>query len=130
MSGFLPAFVAIRERPRRARLVALLLGLCHSASAWGQMPVGAPLAPPQPQADERSPAAAKPPPLAGLAPARPALATPASPALGAPEKTDSGDERDGAEPGSGREGNHVPLRYTLEAIQVRGNTRTGRRVVL
>jgi outer membrane protein assembly factor BamA len=28
------------------------------------------------------------------------------------------------------DGKHVPLRYTLEAIQVRGNTRTQRRVVL
>src|SRR6186713_2565371 len=42
MSGFLPAFVATRERQSRARVVAFLLGLSHAGAAWGQVPLFAP----------------------------------------------------------------------------------------
>ncbi|HXK21028.1 MAG TPA: BamA/TamA family outer membrane protein [Polyangiaceae bacterium] len=132
MSGFPPAFVAIRDRLRRARLVALLLGLCHSGSALGQIPVMPPPAPPPAappsRAEDRLPDAAllKPPP------ATPAPQTTPGPEV-TPELETAGaavEERDGNGPGPSREGGHVPLRYTLEAIQIRGNTRTERRVVL
>src|SRR5882724_7915851 len=136
MSGFLPASVAIRERLRRARVVALLLGLCQSGVALGQMPVPLP-SPPQPlpvAADRPADAPTEPAP----APRRPAPATPAvepapplpPPAATEPGETETGDERDGAAHDTSHQSSHVPLRYTLEAIQLRGNTRTERRVVL
>src|SRR6187402_1970101 len=71
MSGFLPAFVAIRERQRRARLFALLLGLSYAGTAAAQVPTFAPAAPP-------AAVAADPPPNdRGVGdPAPPAVAAP------------------------------------------------------
>jgi len=138
MSGFPPAFVAIRERLRRARLVGLLLGLSHSGIALGQIPLAPPPEPAPSRAEDRLPGAAPvaAPPATTTAPAAsapPVTTLPPAPAgelASEPDKAAAGDERDSTTPGASREGNHVPLRYTLEAIQVRGNTRTQRRVVL
>src|SRR6478672_10688049 len=106
MSGFLPASVAIRERLRRARVVGLLLGLCQSGVALGQIPVAAP----PPVAAEGPPSSAPPAP-APAPPAAPSAATALSPPA-APEPTDadSGGERSGAEVEQSHESNHVPLR--------------------
>jgi outer membrane protein insertion porin family len=130
MSGFPPAFVATRERLRRARLVALLVGLCHSGSALGQIPVAAPADPAQSRTE------ARPVEAAPVAPA-PSTPGPTAPPSEPPQtdaaadaSVDNEDDQDAREPGSGRESAHVPLRYTLEAIQLRGNSRTERRVVL
>jgi outer membrane protein assembly factor BamA len=118
MSGFLPASVANRKRAWRARGVALLLALSPARSALSQMPITAPPSaePPPVAAPSASEPEPTPPVLSEPAPA------PADLAVKAPEDV----------PGSPAEAaqSHVPLRYTLEAIQVRGNTRTERRVVL
>jgi outer membrane protein insertion porin family len=119
MSGFLPASVAIRERLRRARFVALALGLSHASRAFGQMPLTAPAAA-GPSTEVRRAAVTTPPP----APEAPASASP-------PEPSSSSDDlRTSVDAGPPAANHGVPVRYTLEAIQVRGNTRTQRRVVL
>lgn len=133
MSGFLPAFVAIRERKLRARAVALLLGLGHASAALAQVPVF-PAEGPAPTASEpRPPETPKtPPPDAVGAP----VSAPPSPLPPSLESADAAlnaaaDARGGGEgqtaSGASRA---VPVRYTLEAIQLRGNSRTQRRVVL
>lgn len=117
MSGFLPASAATCRRPWRARLLALCWGLSCAGSAYGQIPAWSP------EGEEAEPA-----PPAGDAPAPPAAPEPAPPASALvdvpasklPETDVSSSER----------GSHVPLRYTLEAIQIQGNRRTERRVVL
>jgi outer membrane protein insertion porin family len=141
MSGFLPAFVAIRERQRRARVVALLLGLSHASAALGQVPVS----PPAPAAAERLPVAPRGEPPAAVSPpsaaAPPAAATPPPPAPSSeapPSDVPPADSLTGDESGAHASGDSagnggkraVPVRYTLEAIQVHGNSRTQRRVVL
>ena len=125
MSGFLPASVAIRERLWRARVVALLLGLSHAGSAFGQVPVFAPDEAARDAGDDRLPAAAEPAPPVAQPPST-ATAPPAPPDLTPPPPPDDAHGRVSAANGS----HAVPVRYTLEAIQVRGNTRTQRRVVL
>jgi outer membrane protein assembly factor BamA len=125
MSGFLPASVAIRERLWRARLVALLLGLSNASVAAAQVPVTQPPA----SADDRVPT----PPPAEPPAATPAPAAPPIPVTPAPDDAASATAADGTAASASETSaseSHVPLRYTLEAIQVRGNTRTERRVVL
>jgi outer membrane protein insertion porin family len=125
MSGFLPASVAIRERLRRARVVALVLGLSHAGSALGQVPVFAP-AEATPDGADRQAVPAEPPRPAEPPPAVQPL--PADVTSPSPSPDDAHANGDGA---SAAGGSHaVPVRYTLEAIQVRGNSRTQRRVVL
>src|SRR5512146_2087678 len=135
MSGFLPASVAIRERQRRARVVALLLGLTHPGAALAQVPVSPPVDsvvdrtdPPPPAAPEAAPPTGAPAPAVATPPTVAAPLEAAAPGDGLPEdEPGPRAERDSA----GNGGSHaVPVRYTLEAIQVRGNTRTQRRVVL
>lgn len=141
MSGFLPAFVAIRERQRRARVVALLLGLSQAATAFAQMPITAPAEAAAPRAEDRLPDAppAEPPAVAAPPPAPPALSSAPAPAPSPPTPTpgdmpasEASDEAGARVPGDSASGagRAVPVRYTLEAIQVRGNSRTERRVVL
>jgi outer membrane protein insertion porin family len=138
MSGFLPAFVAIRERPQRARVFAFLLGLSYAGHALAQVPTFAPVGPTavaaervpnDPTALDPAPPAVGTPPLGPPAPAEP----PAPPSdtaapgdAGANRDTHATSDASAASPGS----RAVPVRYTLEAIQVRGNSRTQRRVVL
>lgn len=120
MSGFLPASVANRKRAWRARGVALLLALSPARLVFAQMPItAAPSVEPPPVVAPSAAAPSEPTPTP--VPSEPAPA-PADLAVEAPEEV----------PGSAAEAaqSHVPLRYTLEAIQVRGNTRTERRVVL
>jgi len=132
MSGFLPASVAIRERQRRARVVALLLGLSYTGAAFAQVPVSPPV---DSVVDRTDPPAPTPAPSAD-APATSAATPPA--VVAPPEAAPPGNGLAEDEPGAraehdsaGNGGSHaVPVRYTLEAIQVRGNTRTQRRVVL
>src|ERR1041384_4425907 len=120
MSGFPPASVAICRRLWRARLLALCGGLTCAGPAFAQIPAWT--------ADEEQPAVSD-----SLAPATPPEPTPAPKppedvpleALLTPVAKDHPADAGGSE----RE-NHVPLRYTLEAVQIRGNTRTERRVVL
>jgi outer membrane protein insertion porin family len=140
MSGFLPAFVAIRERQRRARVVAFLLGLSCAGKALAQVPTFAPAAAPPPavaadrlpdgtRPDPAPPAAATPPPVAPppIAPPPTVPGDPLASTDGGPE----GDVRSAGDASAPNPGSRaVPVRYTLEAIQVRGNTRTQRRVVL
>ncbi|RYZ06331.1 MAG: hypothetical protein EOO73_16840 [Myxococcales bacterium] len=122
MSGFPPASVATCRRLWRARLLALWGVLSCATPAFAQVPLWA--------ADEEEPAAA----VAPLPP--PARLPEPEPApLPAPALQLEADlapmPREHAADASGSErGSHVPLRYTLEAIQVQGNTRTERRVVL
>src|SRR5688500_12970269 len=104
MSACPRASAAIRERLRGVRLAVLLVGLSHASPALGQIPVfspaeAAPAPGPQPQPEP------EPPPTGPPAP---------SPIPGeAPDREPS------------REDPHpMAVRYTLEAIQVRGNTRT------
>jgi outer membrane protein insertion porin family len=101
MSGFLTASVVMRERLQRAPVLALLLGL-YATPAFAQLPLAVPteLIEPTP---EPEPAPVWVPEVVAVVPTpRPA--------------------RD--------EGHGMPVRYTLESIAVRGNTRTERRVVL
>src|SRR6185369_9054668 len=128
MSGFLPASVAIRKRLRRAlSLAPLLWGLGRSSTAFAQIPV---LAQPVVEADDVAEAPAPAPPSAPLPPVAPAPAPAEPPArLQLIESDEAVPERAlGAAPTA--ESKQVPLRYTLEAIVLRGNTRTQRRVVL
>jgi outer membrane protein assembly factor BamA len=136
MSGFLPAFVATRERQRRARVVALLLGLSYAGAAFAQLPVSAPADAAGARAEDRLPDAppAEPPaPVVAPPPVEPAPPPPILPSEApgsdalASEEQGSRAAGDAAVNGGGRA---VPVRYTLEAIQVRGNSRTQRRVVL
>ncbi|HYP90211.1 MAG TPA: POTRA domain-containing protein, partial [Polyangiaceae bacterium] len=119
MSGSHPASVAIRKRLRRARVLALLWGLAHRGVALAQLPI-------TPPATEPPAAEVAPPPVASAPPELPVAGAP--PSLPEPDEAivDPGGLSSAPEPDS----KHVPLRYTLEAIQVRGNTRTERRVVL
>jgi outer membrane protein assembly factor BamA len=109
MSACPRASAAIRERLRRARLAALLITLCHATPTLAQVPVFAP-------PDAASvPAEPKPEPLP-----EPSGPPPPTPIPGeAPDREVSREEP-----------HPMAVRYTLEAIQVRGNTRTERRVVL
>ncbi len=128
MSGFLPVSVAIRERLWRARVVALLLGLSLAGSALGQVPVFAPAAAPAPTAEDRLPDAPSPaaaPPAAEV----PVAPLPVSPPEPAPTPVEDAPPSSDAAPAANAS-HGVPVRYTLEAIQVRGNSRTQRRVVL
>jgi outer membrane protein insertion porin family len=128
MSGFLPAFVAIRERLWRARLVAFAWGLSYASAAFAQLPIGGPEpAPPPP-----------PPGVAGSEPARPEPVAP-EPAPREPRVPEPAVELESTEPAEVETepdaaeapvSKGLPLRYTLQSIQVRGNTRTERRVVL
>jgi outer membrane protein insertion porin family len=111
MSACPRASAAIRERLRGAQLAALLLGLSSSDPAFGQVPIFAP-------AEETSAPTEPvpvPPPLAPPAPPPPPTPIPGE----APDREASREEP-----------HPMAVRYTLEAIQVRGNTRTERRVVL
>lgn len=134
MSAFLRTFAAIRRRPGGARLAALLFGVGWACPALAQLPPAPPAEPPPPAPapatpDSGEPSTAEPapspPPLptpeppAAPAPDPPPASTPELPAAPAPDRDTGGEER--------RSGAVV---YTLEAIQVRGNTRTDRRVVL
>jgi outer membrane protein insertion porin family len=111
------ASVAIRDRLWRARVAAFALGLSYAALAAAQIPLG-PAATPDLSAQ---PGSAAPSPVAPPAtpPAEPTPPAPPEPVPG--EAPDRQRARDDAP---------VPVRYTLEAIQIRGNTRTERRVVL
>lgn len=132
MSGFLPASVAIRERLRRASVVGLLWTLGYARVAEAQLPIAEPPAAASPAAaaapgDESpppGPAAPEPPVSApGEAPAPP------EPGAAAPESDEAAPEPERL-PAPPAEEKHAPLRYTLEAIRIRGNSRTQRRVVL
>lgn len=132
MNGFPRACVATRERLRRARLLVLLLGLSQTGVAAAQVPVAWPATPPrEPPSEHELPGQIEPsesdrtPGLVAPGPSEPPVPAPAdSMARGEPSTVEAGDAA------AGSEKSHVPLRYTLEAIQVRGNTRTQRRVVL
>jgi outer membrane protein assembly factor BamA len=105
----------------RARFGAFAVGLSWATLAAAQIPIAAPVPPPADATVE-----ATPDPAAAAAPeARPAAATPA-PASAPPEPVP------GEAPDRERASDDapVPVRYTLESIQIRGNTRTERRVVL
>jgi len=140
MSGSLPVSVAIRERLRRARIVALLLGLSHAGATFAQVPLPPPVAPVEPaDAHDDEGAADAPTPQPAEAPASAPVAEPPAAAPPAPRPPNPAPsealaiEEPGAragESGSNAGGPSVPVRYTLEAIQVRGNSRTQRRVVL
>lgn len=120
MSGFLPACAASRKRLRRACSGALLAGLVESGAAFAQLPI---VAPPQPA--EAEPRPSEPTVPAPLPSPGPVVST--SPA--APPPDEAGAERE-LTPAPSADAKHAPLRYTLEAVQIRGNTRTERRVVL
>jgi outer membrane protein assembly factor BamA len=116
MSGFLPASVAIRDRLRRARVIGLLCGFGHASSALAQMPVAAPLSTEPEAATEPAP--------------QPVPVTPVPAVADEPDEPDADEVVLQPEVTAPAEEKHVPLRYTLEAIRLRGNTRTQRRVVL
>jgi outer membrane protein insertion porin family len=121
MSACLRAFAASRERVvargagafpggrvlRRLQLALLLIGLSHTAISSAQVPIFAP------SQDEAPPA--PPEPDLPVAPSPPPTPVPGE----TPDRDAPSDQ-------------HPPIavRYTLEAIQVHGNTRTERRVVL
>ena len=120
MSGFLPASIAIRERLGRLRLVALLCGVCHGSVALAQIPV-APAEPwklrrPDARPSRRPPRYER--PVATLPADVPAPRSRLNQKINALARV-AFEQR-------GRQAR--PLRYTLEAIALRGNTRTGRRV--
>jgi outer membrane protein insertion porin family len=120
---------------RRARAVALLLGLSHASEVLAQMPVAQPveLAPGAPE-DRRPEAAQQPapePPVSAPAEAPPAAPPVDAVAASEPRPAPMVDARANAGTAAANASGHgVPVRYTLEAIRVRGNTRTQRRVVL
>ncbi|HYQ18739.1 MAG TPA: BamA/TamA family outer membrane protein [Polyangiaceae bacterium] len=124
MSGYLPASVASRDRLARARLLALLWGLGHSGAALAQLPI----APPAEATAVEERKVEAPPPAPSREPAAPAPTVRLEPAPA--ESEDATPSSDDLSSTQGPDGKHVPLRYTLEAIQLRGNTRTERRVVL
>ena len=130
MSGFLPAFVAIRERQRRVRVVAFLLGLSYAGRALGQVPLLQP-APPVAAPEAGPPAGpAAQAPTAAPAPPVSAQAGAVSAGEGDTEVATEADAHSGDGSVANAGARAVPVRYTLEAIQVRGNSRTQRRVVL
>lgn len=104
----------------RARFGAFAIGLSYATLAVAQIPIAPP--PPAEAVVEApvEPAAAAAPEASTAAPITPPTATtPPEPVPGeAPDRERASDDA------------HVPVRYTLEAIQLRGNTRTERRVVL
>src|SRR5512134_3024210 len=105
MSACRRASAGIRERLRGVGLAALLFGLSGASPAFGQVPIFAP-------ADEAA-APAEPVPVP------PPLAPPAAPPPPTPIPGEAPDRE------ASREQPHpMAVRYTLEAIQVRGNTRT------
>jgi outer membrane protein assembly factor BamA len=109
------ASVATRDRLWRARAAALALALSYAALAAAQIPLG-PTPDPAPEPNGSEPLPAAPPDAPSVEPAPP---PPPEPVPGeAPDRERAGDDAP------------VPVRYTLEAIQIRGNTRTERRVVL
>lgn len=109
------ASVATRERLLRARFGAFAVGLSYAALAAAQIPVAP--GPPDAPVDAAAEPAVNVPEPSPLPPASPA--PPPEPVPGeTPDRERASDDA------------HVPVRYTLEAIQVRGNTRTERRVVL
>jgi outer membrane protein assembly factor BamA len=94
-------------------LGALLLALSYPARSLGQMPV---FAPSEPSATPpETPPEPEPAPAGAPEPAPPPTPVPGE----APDREVTAEERQ-----------PVAVRYTLEAIQLRGNTRTERRVVL
>lgn len=118
MSGTRTASVVMRERLRLARVLALGWGLGLAGHAHAQIPIAAPPEPTPEAAAETSeppshieaPPPSEEPPVASVpAPSAPPVVTPPAPAAAR---------------------HTAPVRYTLEAIQIRGNTRTERRVVL
>jgi len=120
MSGFLPASVAIRDWRRRACVACLLGSLGGASPALAQLPITS-SAPPTERSDEPREAGAVAAPSLPQAPAAP------------PEEPLDDEavlelEPESAVPRSDEK--HAPLRYTLEAIRIRGNTRTQRRIVL
>jgi outer membrane protein assembly factor BamA len=122
MSASPRAYAAIRKRAARARLAVFVLGLCWASPALAQMPIAAPATAPEPTPDAGAVSAQ--PSAVGEAggPTEPAPPPPPTPVPGeTPDRHPDADtdERQAA-----------PLRYTLEAIQLRGNSRTERRVVL
>ncbi|HEY6078430.1 MAG TPA: BamA/TamA family outer membrane protein [Polyangiaceae bacterium] len=125
MSACPRASAAIRERLLGVCLAGLSVGLSLSAPALAQIPVAVPAAPPAAAAPSQpAEAAPAPPPAATAAPpaseSSAATAPPPEPIPGqAPDREPSSDSTQAQ-----------AVRYTLEAIQVRGNTRTERRVVL
>lgn len=118
MSVALRASVATRDRLRRARVGAFALCLSYVGQASAQIPVG-PTAIPDPASVAPS---AEPPPVAALPPSPAEPAPPPPPPEPVPGEAPDRERADDDAP--------VPVRYTLEAIQIRGNTRTERRVVL
>ncbi len=115
MSVALRAFVATRDRLWRARVAAFALCLSYVGQAAAQIPLG-PAATPDPATEAPS---AEPAPVAPPANDPPPPPAPPEPVPGeAPDRERASDQPT------------VPVRYTLEAIQLRGNTRTERRVVL
>jgi outer membrane protein assembly factor BamA len=122
MSACPRAFAAIRERLLGACLAGLSFGLSLSAPASAQLPIAAP---PDAAAGELAAPDAAAKPEAETAPAAPAPAEPASaPPTPIPGQTPDRDASNDSARSS------LAARYTLEGIQVRGNTRTERRVVL
>ncbi len=111
---------AISELLRGSRLGLFALTLGHAASAAAQLPV----APADSTTELESAGPAPPPSQAPLpSPEPPELTTPPPPPPAATPEREARDVRDDRTRAQ-------PLRYTLEGIAVRGNTRTERRVVL
>jgi outer membrane protein assembly factor BamA len=111
MSACRRASAGIRKRLRGVWLAASLLGLSSAGPAFGQVPIFAPAEAP---ASPTEPVPV-PPPL-------PPADAPPPPTPNPGEAPDRELSRQQPHP--------MAVRYTLEAIQVRGNTRTERRVVL
>ena len=132
MSAYPRLSGAIRERVQLARSGAFALALAHALSASAQLPV--PDLAPQLEAGPEAPSpAAQPAPTDQAPPTEPAAGPPAAPPPAAPPPTAPPEPVRGEAPDrerSGEASSALPLRYTLEAIQLRGNTRTDRRVVL
>src|SRR5690349_3661039 len=106
MSGFPPAFVAIRRQLRRARLLALCGGLSWAGPAAAQVPSWS--------AEEEDTSVVPAPPVAP-SPPEPAPA-PIAPEPAALESSLGPPPKDATAEASGNEREtHVPLRYTLEA---------------
>jgi len=123
MSGFLPAFVAIRERQRRARFLAFLLGLSYAGTALAQVPTFAPAPPPAVIAADRLPDGPRvepaPPAVVAPPPVAPALITPPPVPSDTPvpgEPASEGDARTGGDGSASNPGSRaVPVRYTLDS---------------
>ena len=109
------ASVATRDRPWWASFAAIALGLSYAGPAAAQIPLG-PTGTPEPETGSAEPPS--PPASEAPQPAPPPPPPPAPVPGEAPDRVRADDQAP------------VPVRYTLEAIQIRGNTRTDRRVVL